>query len=353
MSNIEKCNDNIEKRVFNIITERLIKKWVIENKNYFEIIDIYKNNTVFAFKNRKTQNILWYYDIKWKPILLVFWLVEDFWEWETEDKKFRTWKPIVNKILNKMWYSWEKDKKTWIYYIKVLNSQEWEKTTIEQYEPEYYEIFKTLAFIDDKLGIYKDNQDNIKDFKKFRKHWEWVYKQIADILEDAIKEKNFISNKIKLNSISPLEYFFYLNTGQIEKQDILKYTKEIFNIEYFQKYYENKWFKLLEDKEFEILLWEWKANYDGERILFEKYKSYKISLKPSVNNINLILEKVLPFVEKLELRNTKNKQEQEKIRQRYEELKEYLLKKKEELKHTKEAKKHILELKNDITNNLW
>ena len=172
-------------------------------------------------------------------------------------------------------------------------------------------------------------------------------------MEDKDKQNNYLETVFNANSISPLEYFSYLNLWLVEKQDILKYTKEIFNIEYFRKYYENKWFKLLEDKEFEILLWEWKANYDGERILFEKYKSYKISLKPSIKNINLILEKVLPFVEKLELRNTKNKQEQEKIRQRYEELREYLLKKKEEFEHTKEVKKKISGFKNDITNNLW
>jgi hypothetical protein len=67
-----------------------------------------------------------------------------------------------------------------------------------------------------------------------------VYKEIADILEDVIRENNFLSDKIKLYSISPLEYFFYLNTGQVEKQDILKYTKQVFNTEYLEKYYNNK-----------------------------------------------------------------------------------------------------------------
>jgi len=66
------------------------------------------------------------------------------------------------------------------------------------------------------------------------------------------------------------------------------------------------------------LLWEWKAKYDRERILFVKeknntqelnYKTYEITLKPSVENINLILEKILPFVEKIKLLYTKDKLE--------------------------------------------
>ena len=136
------------------------------------------------------------------------------------------------------------------------------------------------------------------------------------------------------------------------KQDILNYTKQVFNLDYFEKYYNNSWFKLLEDKKYKILLWEWKGKYDGERLLFERYKVYEISLKPSIENINLILEKVLPFVEKLELANTKNKEERIKIKKRYEELREFLKKEKQEIEETKQNRRKLSEIENDITNNL-
>ena len=245
----------------------------------------------------------------------------------------------------------------------MIEIKTWKK--IPQESIKYYEIFKQLNLLDNKDTITnlmlsnkylkklvtagwnkdKNNTDTIKLGS--------AYKYIADILEDKDKENNYLETVFNANSISPLEYFSYLNLWLVEKQDILKYTKQIFNLEYFQKYYENNWFKLLEDKEFEILLWEWELKDDKERILFEEYKSYKISLKPSIKNIYLILEKVLPFVKKLELKNTKNKQEQEKIKQRYEGLKEYLKKKKKELESTENTQIHISSLKNNITDNLW
>ncbi len=310
------------------------KKVLLEKYNASDIIKI--TNNVYWTKDKQFWNINNFINKKWELLFNVVWIIKGLWV----DR--------YKRLLNKLWYKWYVDE-TWYYHM--INFKIWKE--ILQTSIEYYEIFEKLCFVDDKLSIYKDNQDNIKDFQKFMKYWKWVYKQIADILEDAIRENNFLWWMIKRRNISPLEYFFYLNTGQVEKQDILKYTKQIFNLEYFQKYYENKWFKLLEDKEFEILLGEWKANFDWKRILFEKYKAYKISLKPNIKNINLILEKVLPFVEKLELKNTKNKQDQEKIKQRYEELREYLKKKQKELESTEKTKKHISCLKNNITDNLW
>jgi len=332
MWNIEKKEDNLE-QIKGIVIERFIEEKLIQNK---EKKDIWiKQIREWTFSIWK-KNVWLYVNNKGETLFSLNWIYKDLWE-----EKY-------NEYFKKLWYKEIKDQ-NWYYHL--INIKTWKE--IPQESLQYYEIFEILAFIDNKLSIYKDNQDNVKDFKKFMKYWKWVYKQIADILEDAIRENKFISRKIKLTSISPLEYFFYLNTGQVEKQDILKYTKQIFNLKYFQKYYENKWFKLLEDKEFEILLWEWKANHDGERILFEKYKAYKISLKPSVKNIELILEKVLSFVEKLELSNTKNKQDQEKIKHRYEELREYLNKKKKELESKQEAQKYISSLERNITDNLW
>ena len=327
-------NNSIENKnndIINSLRKKLIDSWFVKEWEKFWIKEI--KEWVFAVWNKN----LWFYENEnWDTIFDLEWIYKDLWE-----EKY-------NDYLKKLWYIEKKDQ-NWYYHM--INIKTWKE--LPQESSKYYEIFNSLSLIIDKRRIYIDNKKSVKYYKKFMKYGKWVYKEIADILEDLYKEVKFLNWTILNSTISPLEYFSYLNLWLVEKQDILKYTKEIFNIEYFRKYYENKWFKLLEDKEFEILLWEWKANFDGERILFKNYKTYKISLKPSVKNINLILEKVLPFLEKLELRNTKNKQEQEKIRQRYEELKEYLLKKKEELKHTKEVKKHISELENDITNNLW
>jgi len=164
-----------------------------------------------------------------------------------------------------------------------------------------------------------------------------------------IKEWRFYFETIQTTqSISPLEYFSYLSLWLVEKWDILKYTKQVFNLDYFEKYYNNEWFKLLEDKKYKILLWEWKGKYNVERILFERYKVYEISLKLSIENIDLILEKVLPFVEKLELANTKDKLEQENIKRRYEELREFLKKEKEKLKQRQKFKQNVSKLKNNV-----
>jgi len=311
----------------------VVKKQLLEKYNASEIIKI--TDDVYWMKDKEFWNINNFVNKKWELLFNVVWIIEDLWV----DK--------YKELLKKLWYEWYVDD-NWYYHMIEIKT--WKE--IPQESIKYYEIFELLAFVDDKLGLYKDNQGNIRDFKKFMKYWKKVYKQIAGILEDAIKENKFISSKIKVGSISPLEYFFYLNTGQIEKKAILKYTRQIFNIEYFRKYYENKWFKVLDDKEFEILLGEWKVSYDEERILFEKYKSYKISLKPSIKNIDLILEEVLPFVEKVELNSVKNKQDQKKIKQRYEELREFLQKKKKELKHIEATKQEISDLENDITGSL-
>ena len=338
MWNIEKVNklSEAEKVVF----DRLKKKWVIEKYEQKGYKLPWKE--VWWFKSKKTHNINFYTNKNWDLLFFVFWVIRDFWYWENKKEKFETWKKEISNILEKMWYKWEKDQ-NWHYHM--LEIKTWKE--IPQESLQYYEIFKTLAFVDDKDTIVNSLNPR-KYFSVFMKHWKWVYKEIADILEDINKEWKLYFSGINTGALSPLEYFSYLNLWLVEKQDILRYTKEIFNLEYFEKYYENKWFKLLEDKEFEILLWEWKANFDGERILFEKYKTYKISLKPSIKNINIILEKVLPFVEKLELKNTKNKQEKEKIKQRYEELGEYLNKKKKELESIEATKQEVSSLKEEV-----
>jgi len=328
---------NIEKKewlnvVRNTVINRFLKEWLIKQE---EIKDIWVREVkewIFAVWKK---NVWLYTNKEWQTIFSTLWIYKDL------------WKEKYERYLSKLWYKEIKDQ-NWYYHM--INLKTWKE--ILQESLEYYEIFEKLCFVDDKLSIYKDNQNNVKDFEKFMKYWKWVYKQIVDILEDAIKENNFILGKIRLGSISPLEYFFYLNTWQIEKQDILKYTKQIFNLDYFEKYYNNPWFKLLEDKKFKILLWEWKGKYDWERILFEKYKTYEISLKPSVENIDLILEKVLSFVEKLELTNTKNKEERIKIKNRYEELREFLKKEKQEIEEKTRNRRKLSEIENDITNNL-
>jgi len=334
-----------KEQVFNNIIkkeeENLRKKWFLESYWWkLEYVD-YKN-WVLWIRWIKTKNITYFLDYKWNMLFSIPWLIEDFWKWKTEEEKFESWKIKINNLLEKMWYRWYKDQ-NWYYHMIELKT--WKE--IPQESLQYYEIFETLAFVDDKDTIVQTLNPR-KYFKSFMKYGKWVYKQIADILEDLNKEWKLYFSGINTGALSPLEYFSYLNLWLVEKQDILKYTRAIFNINYLKKYYENKWFKLLEDKEFEILLGEWKASYDGERILFEKYKSYKISLKPSIKNINLILEKVLPFVKKLELNSVKNKQDQEKIKQRYEELKEYLEKKKKELEHIEATKQEVSGLKGEL-----
>jgi len=322
--------ESLSSKVFSIVTKRLLDRWYIDSKDNFQIIEI-KNN-IFAFKNLKTKNIQWYYNEKWEVIFFVFWLKKDLW---VENYK---------KLLKKLWYKEIKDN-TWYYHM--INIKTKEETPQESLE--YYKIFETLAFIDSR-NIVRKLLIPADKFKTFLKTWE-AYKYIADLLEDKDKENNLLNLPLNTHWISPLEYFSYLNLWLVEKQDILRYTEQVFNLDYFEKYYNNKWFELLEDKKFKILLWEWKGKYDGERILFERYKIYEISLKPSIEKINLILEKVLPFVEKLELVNTKNKEEQEKTKQRYEELREFLKKEKEKLEEKSKSRKKFASLEDDVKEN--
>jgi len=331
MVDIEKKEYNLE-NIKNIVIKRFLDENLIQDYEEKDIWIKEIKRWVFAVWKK---NIWLYVNDKWETLFSIMWIYKDLWQ-----EKY-------NKYLKKLWYKEIKDQ-NWYYHMIEIKT--WKE--IPQENLRYYEIFETLAFVDDKDTIVNSLNPR-KYFSTFMKYGRWIYKQIADILEDINKEWKLYFSGINTGALSPLEYFSYLSLWLVEKQDILKYTKQIFNLKYFQKYYENKWFKLLEDKEFEILLWEWKANYDGERILFEKYKAYKISLKPSVKNIELILEKVLPFVEKLELSNTKNKQDQEKIKQRYEELREYLNKKKKELESKQEAQKYISSLERNITDNLW
>jgi hypothetical protein len=68
-----------------------------------------------------------------------------------------------------------------------------------------------LSFIDDRLSIYKDNKGAVEDYKIFMRYGDDVYKEIADIIEDKIKEEGFIEMKIKNRSISPLELYSYIS----------------------------------------------------------------------------------------------------------------------------------------------
>jgi len=337
-----------EKMLQNLIgkeEEELRKKWYLDSYWWkLEYID-YGNN-IIGIRWIKTKNVTYFLDYKWNLIFNIVWLIKDFWEWNNSKEKFESWKKVVDKCLQKLGYKWYKDQ-NWYYHM--INLKTWKE--LNQTSIEYYEIFRQLYLVDNK-EVVVERLNPEKYFKKFMKYWQWVYKQIVDILEDMNKEKNLYSNSITTWIISSLEYFSYLNLWLVEKQDILKYTKQVLNLDYFEKYYNNEWFKLLEDKKFKILLWEWKGKYDWERILFEKYKTYEISLKPSVENIDLILEKVLPFVEKLELTNTKNKEKKLKIKNRYKELKEFLKKEKEKLEEKSKNRKKIVSLKNDIINNL-
>jgi len=345
MWNIERKEINQLEFIKQKAIEFLKKTW--ELQEYKKIISVEITSNIFAIKS-ETWNISFYMNSKWEQLFSTLWIYKDL------------WKEKYNEYLKKLWYKEIKDQ-TWYYHMIEIKT--WKE--IPQESLQYYEIFEQLNLIDNKNTITNLMLSSkylkklvTADWNKDKNNTDTIklgsaYKYIADILEDKDKKNNYLETVFNANSISPLEYFSYLNLWLVEKQDILKYTKQIFNLEYFQKYYKNKWFKLLEDKEFEILLWEWKANFDGERILFEKYKAYKISLKPSIENINLILEKVLPFVEKLELKNTINKQDQEKIKQRYEELREYLNTKKKELESIKNTQIHISSLKNNITDNLW
>jgi len=333
-------NDKIE--IKNEMDDKeLLKKYKAKEKIVYP-------NWIIWLVDKEYGNVNNFLNKEKKFLFNVVWIIEDLWV-----NRYK-------KLLRKLGYKWYVDD-NWYYHLMNIKTNK----EISQKSIEYYEIFEILALIDNK-GTITNLMLSGKHLKKFViAGWNKdtnntdtiklgsAYKYIADILEDKDKKNNYLETVFNVNSISPLEYFSYLNLWLVEKQDILKYTKQIFNLEYFQKYYENKWFKLLENKEFEILLGEWKANFDWERILFEKYKAYKISLKPNVKNISLILEKVLPFVEKLELKNTINKQDQEKIKQRYEELREYLKKKQKELESTKNTQIHISSLKNNITDNLW
>lgn len=270
MWSIEKNRNSLE-QIKNILINRLLKEHIIKNSEKGDIWLKEIKKWVFAVWKK---NVWLYVNDKWETLFSTMWIYKDLWE-----KKY-------NEYLKKLWYKEEKDK-NWYYHMIEIKT--WKE--ILQESLKYYEIFEQLNLI--------DNKDTITNLMLSSKHLKklvvagWnndtnntdtiklgsAYKYIADILEDKDKQNDYLETVFNANSISPLEYFSYLNLWLVEKQDILKYTKEIFNIEYFQKYYENKWFKLLEDKEFEILLWEWKANFDGERILFENYKTYKISLK--------------------------------------------------------------------------
>ena len=327
---------NIERKewidtIKDIVINRFLKGWLIKKEEikYIWVREI--KEWIFAVWKK---NVWLYTNKEWKTIFSTLWIYKDLWQ-----EKYTNY-------LKKLWYK-EKKNKNWYYHM--INLKTWKE--IHQTSIEYYEIFRQLYLVDNK-EVVVERLNPEKYFQKFMKYWSWVYKQIADILEDMNKEKNLYSNSITTWIISPLEYFSYLNLWLVEKQDILKHTKQVFNLDYFEKYYNNEWFKLLEDKKFKILLWEWKAKYNGERILFEKYKAYEISLKPSVESIDLILEKVLSFVEKLELTNTKNKEEKLKIKNRYEELKEFLKKEKEKLEEKSKSRKKFASLEDDITNNL-
>jgi len=302
MVDIEKKEYNLE-NIKNIVIKRFLDENLIQDYEEKDIWIKEIKRWVFAVWKK---NIWLYVNDKWETLFSIMWIYKDLWQ-----EKY-------NKYLKKLWYKEIKDQ-NWYYHMIEIKT--WKE--IPQENLRYYEIFETLAFVDDKDTIVNSLNPR-KYFSTFMKYGRWIYKQIADILEDINKEWKLYFSGINTGALSPLEYFLYLSLWLVEKQDILKYTKQIFNLKYFQKYYENKWFKLLEDKEFEILLWEWKANHDGERILFEKYKAYKISLKPS-----------------------------EKIKHRYEELREYLNKKKKELESKQEAQKYISSLERNITDNLW
>ena len=304
-------------------------KNLLEKYNASKIIKITDN--IYWTRDKEFWNINNFINNKWELLFNAVGVIKDLW---------------VNKykeLLNKLWYKWYVDEKD---YYHMLDLKTWKE--IPQESLKYYEIFDTLCFISNREDIYEDWQDWVKDFKLFMKNGKQVYKQIADILEDADKKYNYLLTKVRTAWISPLEFFSYLSLWLIEKADILKYTKAIFNIEYLEKYYNHKWWELLENKKFKILLWEWKASYDGERILFEKYKAYEISLKPSEKNIDLILEKVLPFVEKLELDNAKNKQEQEEIKLRYEQVRDFFQKEKQKLEHIKATKEEVSGLEKEV-----
>ena len=312
------------------LKRQLLNEWFLNKEEYKKVWVKKIKENVYAVWNK---NLWFYLDENWNTIFDLVWIYKDLWQ-----EKYTSY-------LKKLWYKEVKDQ-NWYYHM--INLKTWKE--ISQTSIEYYEIFRELAFVDDKQRIISTLKP--EDLKVFMERWRTFYKQIADILEDMTKEWRFYFETIQTTqSISPLEYFSYLSLWLIEKQDILKYTKQVFNLDYFEKYYNNEWSKLLEDKKFKILLWEWKGKYDGERILFERYKVYEISLKPSIENIDLILGKVLPFVEKLELANTKDKQEQEKIKQRYEELREFLKKEKEKLKQKQEVKQKISSLGGNVNKN--
>ena len=248
---------------------------MLEKYNATDIIKI--TNNVYWTKDKEFWNINNFINKNWELLFNIVWVIEDLWV-----GKYKL-------LLKKLWYEWYVDKK-WYYHI--VNIKTWKEISQTSYE--YYKIFEILAFIDSR-NIVQSKLIPADEFKIFLKAWLDAYEYIVYLLGKKDKQLNLFNLPLHTHWISPLEYFSYLSLWLLKKQDILKYTKQVFNIDYFEKYYNNPWFKLLEDKKFKILLWEWKAKYYWGKILFVKGKkdnNKTIDNKSNLEKFNIDLNDI-------------------------------------------------------------
>jgi len=322
MWNIEN-RENIENKVLEIIEKKMIEWWYRNKYWKLETIEVWNN--IFALKSLRTKNIQWFYNIEWKLIFSIYWLIEDFWEWETEEEKFKTGKIKTDKILEKMWYKWYKDNNWHYHMIKTKTNKE-----ISQESLKYYEIFETLGNI--QLREFWEEIYNIKwDYwKKIEEDAGIVFEVLPKeerqeyINEMKQKIKDQVETMINFYTLKPLELVILKKHNIISKEEYEKLKDKVSNFKYIEK--------LIENPVWDYIEWE------------EKW--YKINWKKYKLNTNWITEDELKLYLDIKIIN----------KQDYDLLKDILEKRKieqEKKKHTEETKKKISGLENDITDNLW
>jgi len=321
MWNIEKINELSEAE--KVVFDRLKKRWVLDKYEQKGYKVHWKE--IWWFKSKKTHNINFYTNKNGDLLFFVLWLIEDFWKWETEEEKLKTWKIEVDKILEKMWYKWERDQ-NWYYHMANLKT--WKE--VPQESLQYYEIFEILWNIKSR-EFWEELYSFEWDFKKrLEKDASIVFlvlpkeerkKYISKIEKNMV---NKVKDMIYFHVLKPIELIFSEKHNIISKEQYNQLKDKVYNFDYIKKLIENPVWDYV----------EWKIT--TKKI---QWKIYKL-------NTNQITEDELKLYFDL---NIINKEECEL-------LKDILEKRKleqEKKEHIDKTRKHISGLERDVTRNLW